>query len=235
MWQPKLYNYALESALVCKEAVDEALAKGRSLAVIGGGHHAEYDRPLGFCTVNTMAISALYASRKLHKKTAIIDLDIHYSNGCFDILNGKEGIFCYSIWNKKVDKWKFTKSGNNLWHRKVETKDDYFRALSELFKHFEERDIDLVLYHLGMDPLEIDRMGGIVGFGSTDLYKREKMVSKFLDHLRIPYTIFLGGAYINYSKGEKAANRQKKSVTGYQYRALGYHLKASGQGDLAKD
>lgn len=46
------------------------------------GHHAEYDRALGFCFVNNIAVAAqhLVAKRKLDR-VMIIDYDAHHGNG----------------------------------------------------------------------------------------------------------------------------------------------------------
>lgn len=224
MWQPKLYDYVLEEAWICKKSVDNAMKEGVSLGLIGGGHHAEFDKPLGFSTINTMALSAVYANTKFNKKIALIDLDVHYSNGCFDILKGKKNILCSSIWNKKIDKWKYFESGGNIWHKFVASNQEYHLELGKLLENIVEWKPEFVIYHLGLDVLEIDRMGGIKNFGFEDLYKREEKVAMVLRSLKIPYVIFLGGAYIDYSKGEEFSNNQKKLVTEYQYKALTAHL-----------
>ncbi len=50
------------------------------------GHHAEAERPMGFCLFNSIAIAALYA-RKKHgaERVAVIDFDVHHGNGTQDI------------------------------------------------------------------------------------------------------------------------------------------------------
>lgn len=46
------------------------------------GHHATYDRPMGFCIFNNIAILAKYLQTK-HGigKVAIVDFDVHHGNG----------------------------------------------------------------------------------------------------------------------------------------------------------
>ena len=50
------------------------------------GHHAEAERPMGFCLFNSIAIAALYA-RKKHgaERVAVVDFDVHHGNGTQDI------------------------------------------------------------------------------------------------------------------------------------------------------
>ena len=58
------------------------------------GHHAEYNRPMGFCLVNTAAIAALEAQRKHGaERVAIIDFDVHHGNGTQDIFFKNKSVF----------------------------------------------------------------------------------------------------------------------------------------------
>jgi acetoin utilization deacetylase AcuC-like enzyme len=46
------------------------------------GHHAEADRPMGFCLFNNVAVAAAYALQELGlKRVMIVDWDIHHGNG----------------------------------------------------------------------------------------------------------------------------------------------------------
>ena len=55
------------------------------------GHHAEPERPMGFCIFNNIAIGALHA-RHQHQiqRIAIIDFDVHHGNGTQKIFRGDE-------------------------------------------------------------------------------------------------------------------------------------------------
>lgn len=63
-----------------------AVAKGEAnnafCAVRPPGHHAESDKPMGFCLVNNAAVGALHArAAHGHKRVAVIDIDVHHGNG----------------------------------------------------------------------------------------------------------------------------------------------------------
>jgi acetoin utilization deacetylase AcuC-like enzyme len=69
---------------VCR-GVDAALdgsADAVFCAVRPPGHHAERDRPMGFCLFNNVAVGARYAQRKHGiERVAILDWDVHHGNG----------------------------------------------------------------------------------------------------------------------------------------------------------
>lgn len=221
MWQPAIYDFVMESAKVCKLSIDEIIRNNSSkvLNILGGGHHAEIDKPLGFCTINTMAISSKYANEQGYK-TIILDLDTHYSNGCIDILQNKENVSVYSLWNQKIDKWKYMEPENNIWHKKTNTIEEYFLYLKEALNNIKIYKPDIFIYHLGLDVLETDRMGGVKGMTEDKLIEREKIVSNFLKENKIPHIIFMGGAYINWKLGNEYGNKQRKYLTNLQVKLL---------------
>ncbi len=71
------------------QAVD-AVAKGEAAnafcAVRPPGHHAESERPMGFCLINNAAVGAFHA-RAAHgfARVAVVDFDVHHGNGTQDI------------------------------------------------------------------------------------------------------------------------------------------------------
>jgi acetoin utilization deacetylase AcuC-like enzyme len=76
---------ALRAAGAVCAAVDAVMAgevRNAFCAVRPPGHHAEPDRPMGFCLFNNVAVAAAHA-RAVHglRRIAVIDFDVHHGNG----------------------------------------------------------------------------------------------------------------------------------------------------------
>ena len=76
---------ALRAAGAVCAAVDAVVggeADNAFCAVRPPGHHAEPERPMGFCVFNSVAVGALQA-RAVHglHRVAVIDFDVHHGNG----------------------------------------------------------------------------------------------------------------------------------------------------------
>jgi len=78
-------------------AVDAVLAGHERNAFVGvrpPGHHAEYDRAMGFCLFNNVAVGARHA-RDAHgiKRVAVMDFDVHHGNGTQDLFYNDPDLF----------------------------------------------------------------------------------------------------------------------------------------------
>jgi acetoin utilization deacetylase AcuC-like enzyme len=76
---------------------DEKILRGFA-AIRPPGHHAKFDKPMGFCLFNNVAVAAEYV-RKHHKvsRVAIIDWDVHHGNGTQNIFYESSDVLFISV------------------------------------------------------------------------------------------------------------------------------------------
>lgn len=86
---PKSYQaalYAIGAANAAVADVFEGRASNVFVAARPPGHHAERERPMGFCLFNNAAVAARFAQQHYGaERVAIIDWDVHHGNGTQDI------------------------------------------------------------------------------------------------------------------------------------------------------
>jgi len=82
---PTSYEVALlavGAGIECCDAVVSGRVKRAFAAVRPPGHHAEPDRPMGFCLFANLAIAARYLQKNYGiGHVAIVDFDVHHGNG----------------------------------------------------------------------------------------------------------------------------------------------------------
>jgi len=85
---------ALGAGLTALESVALGEVENAFCAVRPPGHHAERERPMGFCLIDTVAILAREAQRKFGaERVAIVDFDVHHGNGTQDIFYNDPTVF----------------------------------------------------------------------------------------------------------------------------------------------
>ncbi len=85
---------ALGASMRALEAVAMGEVDNAFCAIRPPGHHAEIDRSMGFCLLNTVAITARLAQQMYGaERVAIIDFDVHHGNGTQDIFKNDPNIF----------------------------------------------------------------------------------------------------------------------------------------------
>ena len=89
---------AAGAVLVAVDAVLEKRVDTAFCAVRPPGHHAERDRPMGFCLFNNVAVAARYAQRKHGiERVAILDWDVHHGNGTQHIFEEDSSVLYISL------------------------------------------------------------------------------------------------------------------------------------------
>ncbi len=85
---------AAGGAVMAIDAVMEGWAKQVFVAARPPGHHAERDRPMGFCLFANAAIAARHAQARWGlSRVAVVDFDVHHGNGTQDIFQADPTLF----------------------------------------------------------------------------------------------------------------------------------------------
>lgn len=90
---PVIYDIACRSAGGAIKAAELALQRPSFALIRPPGHHAGHDFNGGFCFFNNMTIAIKgLVSKGLIRNALIIDIDLHYGNGTYDIVRGDGNI-----------------------------------------------------------------------------------------------------------------------------------------------
>ena len=98
---PESYDIALLSLGSVLAACDWVMEEPNRRAFTAGrppGHHAEPDRPMGFCLFSNIAIGARYLQKKHGvNRIAIVDFDVHHGNGTQAVFEADPNVFFVSM------------------------------------------------------------------------------------------------------------------------------------------
>ncbi|MHB8519586.1 MAG: histone deacetylase family protein [Limisphaerales bacterium] len=95
---PDILNHARRSVGGALQALQLARQGATVFSLLRPpGHHATHDRAMGFCYLNSIAISVLEARATGTERAAVFDFDVHHGNGTEAILKNQPGTAFFSV------------------------------------------------------------------------------------------------------------------------------------------
>ena len=155
---------AVGSIITAIDGVENKEFKNAFCPVRPPGHHAEKSKAMGFCIFNNVAIGANYLIRKYkYKKIAIVDWDVHASNGTADIFYDNEKVLLISTHQypyypgtgSEQEKGKF----NNILNIPLPagtSSEEYLNAFERVLKKLKEFKPEFILISAGFDAHKND-------------------------------------------------------------------------------
>ena len=194
---------AVGSIITAIEGVQNNEYKNAFCAVRPPGHHAEYDKAMGFCIFNNVAVGANYLINEYKlQRVAIIDFDVHHGNGTQNIFYSSKKVLYISAHQYPH----FPGTGashekgshNNILNIPLPAgtnSDEYFDAYEHVLKKLNEFKPEFILFSAGFDAHKDDPLSNI-NLKSQDYFeitKRTLIASK--DYCKGNIVSILEGGY----------------------------------------
>ena len=177
---------AVSSIISAIDEVKNEKLKNAFCAVRPPGHHAEYDRAMGFCIFNNVAVGANYLIDKYKlSRVAIIDFDVHHGNGTQDIFYDNEKVLYVSThqypYYPGSGSHKENGKFNNVLNIPLEagtTSEVYLNAYENVLNKIKQFKPEFLLFSAGFDA-HIDDPLAQMRLGTEDFYKITKRTLEY--------------------------------------------------------
>ena len=168
---------AVGSIITAIDGVENKEFKNAFCPVRPPGHHAKKNKAMGFCIFNNVAVGANYLIKKYkYKKIAIVDWDVHASNGTADIFYDNEKVLLISTHQypyypgtgSEQEKGKF----NNILNIPLPagtSSEEYLNAFERVLKKLEEFKPEFILISAGFDAHKDDPLAQL-NLNTEDYY-----------------------------------------------------------------
>jgi len=153
------------------------------------GHHAGRSSLEGFCYFNNVAI----AVRKLGRKAAVLDLDVHHGNGTQEIFLGDRNAIYVSLHQSPLYPMTGLKSEQNCYNFPVLPGTDegtYLKTLEKALLVIERFRPEMLAVSMGFDTYKGDPLGG-----QSITAKGFSTIGRKIKALNLPTFIALEGGY----------------------------------------
>jgi acetoin utilization deacetylase AcuC-like enzyme len=197
------FQAALHAAGGAIAAVERSLKGDHSFALVRPpGHHAEFNRAMGFCLMNNVAVAAKKALKKPGTTVAIVDWDIHHGNGTQDSFYGTDRVLYCSVHQEHIFPYRGTVDEVGLGEgkgytinaplRSGSTIADYYHVFSEIFVPAIDRFTpDIMIVSAGQDILSDDPLG-MMRINPEDF---EVLTRMLVQAAGVPLALVLEGGY----------------------------------------
>ncbi len=190
-WTPQIRDGVL--AIHAGQLVGAQLALDCGIAanIAQGFHHAGYERGMGFCTFNGLA---LVAQEYPGKTVCVLDCDEHGGNGTEEFTRRLPNLFQCTVNGSRYGCSDSERSRCFTLGRVTDDFGSFEAALVESFAQILRWKPDLLLYQAGADP-HIDDPLGSLEMTTGQLEQRDRMVFEFCVLNSIPVLFVLAGGY----------------------------------------
>lgn len=227
-WCPNTYKFAQAHTHGLIASIDHVLANGGRCGSLSSGlHHASKNSGGGFCTINGIALSAIYAYEQ-GLEPIILDFDAHCGGGTMDFLKP----FNKVLQNKN----KFYGGSSSSLIRHIDLSTNFFdeydigddetwanlHVLSRQEDYLDEiqkslalaspfiNDKTVFIYNAGIDPM------GSCGIDEEVIAQREKIVSEFIGGNKAIFALAGGYSGMSTTRND-VAKTHLKTIYGWAW------------------